>query len=102
MLVSGLLHGDLTFIYIFKLCGKSSNCLSPYKVSYYNISVHIPYAIYYITVTYFYNLFVLLNLLHLFIPTSTSLLATTYLLSVSMSMFSFSRYYCFAFFRFQI
>ena len=89
MLVSGLLHRDLTFIYIFKWCGKSSNHLSPYKVSYCNIYVHIPYAICYITVTCFYNLFILLNLLHLFIFSPSTLATSNHLFVLCIYLWLF-------------
>ena len=54
MLVSGLLCNDLTSHILQKdHSGKSGNPLSPYKYSYYTIVDYIPYAVYYIIVTYF-------------------------------------------------
>ena len=66
LLVSGVIHSELTFAYIMKWPRFSSITICPQN--YGNIIDHIPYAVYYIPVAYlFYNwMFVSLNPHHLF------------------------------------
>ena len=66
--------------------------------SYYNIIDHIPYVVYHNPLAYLFHnwRFVPLNPHHLFCPLTPSPLATTWVFSASMSLFS-SCFVCFVF-----